>query len=140
MLYEGAPCENFPTSANLNGAASTSVSASENSNVGPLSPAKIVPIAGGGESAKKYLWGAVFAVFPRPEMVPQLQRTFSSEGSASESREAAAEAGRLTELTRSTRSKGGELTESTQSTLTVDRQWLPEEATPALLRWLKQSG
>ena len=55
MLYEDALCENFPTSANLNGAARTSVSASVNRNVGPLSTAKTVPTAVGGESAKKYL-------------------------------------------------------------------------------------
>ncbi|KAL2227906.1 UNVERIFIED_CONTAM: hypothetical protein Sindi_2149300, partial [Sesamum indicum] len=50
MLYEGAPCENLPTSANLNGAARTSISASVNSNVGPLSPVKTVPIPADGKS------------------------------------------------------------------------------------------
>lgn len=66
MLYEGAPCENLPTSANLNGAARTSVSASVNSSVGTFSPVKTVPKVGGGESARKYLWDAVFAGFEPP--------------------------------------------------------------------------
>ncbi|KAL2248539.1 UNVERIFIED_CONTAM: hypothetical protein Sindi_2706200 [Sesamum indicum] len=83
MMHKGAPCKNFPTSANLNGAASTSVSTSVNSNVGPLSPAKTVPTAAGGE----------------PEMAQQLQQTFFLGGSASESRKAVAETVRLTELT-----------------------------------------
>ena len=63
MLYEGAPCENLPTSANLNGAARTLVSASVNSNVGPLSPVKTVPKSVDDKSVGKYLCGAGVAGF-----------------------------------------------------------------------------
>lgn len=63
LLYDGVPCENLPTSANLKGAARTSVSASVNTKVGPLSPVKIALIAGGGECARKYLCDVVFAIF-----------------------------------------------------------------------------
>ncbi|KAL2236242.1 UNVERIFIED_CONTAM: Transcriptional regulatory protein rxt3 [Sesamum indicum] len=63
LLYDGVPCENLPTSANLKRAARTSVSASVNTKVGPLSPVKIALIAGGGECARKYLCDVVFAIF-----------------------------------------------------------------------------
>lgn len=90
-------------------------------------------------SPQKSICEVSYLRFSRPETVQPLQRMISSEGLASELMKAAAEAVRLTELTKLTRSKEG-LTESTQSTAQVDCRRRPEEAFQAWLRWLKQSG